>query len=637
MTATDMNGTWIDVGEELQLKLPSGDVRMVPAMDVYRAVFQNASTVQGVSVRSPAVDLPHLNFSRFPAEPAVRTTTGDGCIRIDVGVKAGGEFVSLPRARDQVIHGGEWYPVQREAVDALQAWLTGVEGAQQGTGSLATLIALRTRRDMPGELVDTVNQGSAGLAAAVPVAENSISGLVADLYPYQAEGVGFLQLVAAQGIGCVLADEMGLGKTLQVVALLQHERNLGHGSSLVIAPATLLENWRRELKQFAPGLTVHIHAGIDRPGVVGRIARADVVVVSYETAIRDEPMLSAVRWNIVALDEAQNIKNPEAQRSIVVKRLPRLVSIAVTGTPLENRLSDLWSITDFVLPGLLGDINAFRREYKEAVEDASRLGQLVAPVILRRRVLDVAKDLPEKIEIPQPLLMPPSLGRAYEDLRLQTLAEFGPAGGLVATTKLRMLCAHPSLVTAWKPDPFEEMPKMVRLLEILEEVFAAGERALVFSTYQATADLLKAALFERYPGGFFRVIDGRVAVPDRQPIVDEFFSSGAFGALFLNPKAAGAGLNITAANHVIHFNPEWNPALTDQATARAYRRKQTRPVTVHYLYFLGTVEEVIVNRAAFKRELAGEAVTGHEGDIEPSAIARALQISPLGALQEAAP
>ncbi len=632
-----MNGTWIDGDEGLLLKLSSGDVRAVSALDVYNAAFQNASTIQGVAVRTPAVDLPHLNFSRFTAEPAVRTAADRGSIRIDVGVKAGGDFVCLQGSRDQVIHGGEWYPVRRDALDALRDWVAGLEGAQQGSGSLATLIALRTRQDIPGALVDTVTQGSAGLAAALPVAPNGIPGLDADLYPYQAEGVGFMQLVAAQGIGCVLADEMGLGKTLQIIALLQHEHNLGHGPSLVVAPATLLENWRRELKQFSPTLRVHIHAGADRPGIVGRVAEADVVVVSYETAIRDEPMLSSARWNVVALDEAQNIKNPEAQRSIVVKRLPRRVSIAVTGTPLENRLADLWSITDFALPGLLGDIRSFRREYEEVVEDASRLGQLLAPVILRRRVLEVAKDLPEKIEILQPLLMPLSLAHAYEDVRLQSLAEYGPAGGLVATTRLRMLCAHPSLVTTWQPDPFEEMPKMVRLLEILEEVFAAGERALVFSTYQATADLLKAALSERCPGGFFRVIDGRVAVPDRQPIIDEFFASGTFGTLFLNPKAAGAGLNITAANHVIHFNPEWNPALTDQATARAYRRKQTRPVTVHYLYFLGTVEEVIVSRAAFKRELAGEAVTGHEGDIEPSAIARALQISPLAALQEATP
>lgn len=633
-----MNGTWIEREEGLQLKLSSGDVRAVSAMDVYRAAFQNASTIQGVAVRSPTVDLPHLDFSLFPAEPAVRTTTGDGGICLDVGVKAGGEFVRVQDTGDQVIHHGHWYPVRREAIEALRSWVDGLEGVRHGTGSLATLIALRTRRDIPGALVDdTPSQGPIGLAAARPVAPNSIAGLNADLYPYQAEGVGFLQLVAAQGIGCVLADEMGLGKTLQVIALLQHERNLGHGPSLVVAPATLLENWRRELKQFAPTLSVHIHAGADRPGIVGRIAGADVVVVSYETAIRDEPMLSTVRWNIVALDEAQNIKNPVAQRSTVVKRLPRRVSIAVTGTPLENRLADLWSIIDFALPGLLGDIRSFRREYEEVVEDASRLGQLVAPVILRRLVLEVAKDLPEKIEIPQPLLMPLSLARAYEDLRLRVLEEYGPAGGMVATTKLRMLCAQPRLVTTWLPDLFEEMPKMVRLLEILEEVFAAGERALVFSTYQATADLLKAEFSERYPGGFFRVIDGRVAVPNRQPIIDEFFSSGTFGALFLNPKAAGAGLNITAANHVIHFNPEWNPALTDQATARAYRRKQSRPVTVHYLYFLGTVEEVIVNRAAFKRELAGEAVMGHEGDIEPSAIANALQISPLAALQEATP
>jgi SNF2 family DNA or RNA helicase len=185
--------------------------------------------------------------------------------------------------------------------------------------------------------------------------------------------------------------------------------------------------------------------------------------------------------------------------------------------------------------------------------------------------------------------------------------------------------------------PSKRCPRWFAFSKFSRRSSPAGERALVFSTYQATADLLKAALSERYPHGFFRVIDGRVAVTDRQPIIDQFFSNGTFGALLLNPKAAGTGLNITAANHVIHFNPEWNPALTDQATARAYRRKQTRPVAVHYLYFLGTVEEVIVNRAAFKRELAGEAVTGHEGDIEPLAIARALQLSPLVALQEATP
>lgn len=601
-------------------------------MEVYRVVFSGATAIHENSVHSPAIDLPSLNFSRVPAEPAIHVSSVDGYIHVAVGVKAGEHFEPLADFRDQVIVSECWYPVQKEAFETLIAWVSSLDGLSECTkGTLATLISLRTRQDLPGVLIDTVD-ASAG--RGVTASADSIKGLQASLYPYQVEGVSFLRLIAEQGVGCILADEMGLGKTLQVIAVLLNEKNNARGPSLVVAPATLLENWRRELGAFAPNLSVLIHAGSDRPGIVSRFGQVDVVVVSYETAIRDEPLLSSLDWNILALDEAQNIKNPEAQRAAVVKRLPRRVSIAITGTPLENHVQDLWSLTDFALPGLLGDLVAFRAQYRDEVEDAVKLGELVAPVILRRRVLEVAKDLPEKIEIPQPLLMPPSLAKAYEGLRLQTLNEYGPAGGLVATSKLRMLCAHPSLVGLFGSLSLDDMPKMDRLFEILEEVFAAGERALVFSTYQAIADLLNQELERRYPNGFFAVIDGRVPVVDRQPIIDSFFSSGTFGALLLNPKAAGAGLNITAANHVIHFNPEWNPALTDQATARAYRRKQTRPVTVHYLYFLGTVEEVIVDRAAFKRELAGEAVTGHEGNVEPLDIARALQVSPLSDYQK---
>lgn len=627
-----MNGTWIVSKDGLKIRLQSEALLSPSAMDVYRVVFSGATTIQENQVNSPSTDLPGLNFSRVPAEPAIHVSSVDGYIHVAVGVKAGEHFEPLADFRDQVIVSDCWYPIQKEAFQTLSAWVRSLNGLSDGTnGTLATLISLRTRQDLPGVLIDTVD-ASAGRGVAAST--DSITGLQASLYPYQVEGVSFLRLIAEQGVGCILADEMGLGKTLQVIAVLLNEKNNARGPSLVVAPATLLENWRRELGTFAPNLSVLIHAGSDRPGIVSRFGQVDVVVVSYETAIRDEPLLSSLHWNILALDEAQNIKNPEAQRAAVVKRLPRRVSIAITGTPLENHIQDLWSLTDFVLPGLLGDLVAFRAQYRDEVEDAVKLGQLVAPVILRRRVLEVAKDLPEKIEIPQPLLMPLSLAKAYESLRLQTLNEYGPAGGLVATSKLRMLCAHPSLVGLSDSLSLDDMPKMDRLFEILEEVFAAGERALVFSTYQAIADLLKQELERRYPKGFFAVIDGRVPVVDRQPIIDAFFSSGTFGALLLNPKAAGAGLNITAANHVIHFNPEWNPALTDQATARAYRRKQTRPVTVHYLYFLGTIEEVVVDRAAFKRELAGEAVTGHEGNVEPLDIARALQVSPLSDYQK---
>lgn len=627
------NTKWYRDVDRVSLRLESGELLPVTAMEVFQAAFGAASTFHGVKLKRPSEDIPGLRFSRFPAEPAVRLRSSHAALSVEVGVKVGGDFLTFPGKSDQLIYKDEWFPVQLDALAELSEWLSGVQGFSNGHGTLATLIALRTKTDLPGRLVDEVRDSPLTLAASLAPLRQ-IEGLRGELYPYQVDGVGFLRMIADQGVGCVLADEMGLGKTLQIIALLLIEKSKGRNSSLVVAPATLLENWRRELALFAPDLHVHIHAGADRPGVSAKLSVADVTVVSYETAMRDEALLSAVSWNVVALDEAQNIKNPEAQRTLAVKRFPRRVSIAVTGTPLENRLDDLWSLSDFALPGLLGELHSFKNEYAAHVEDAARLGALMAPIVLRRRVLEVANDLPEKIETPQPLRMSRRLAEEYERLRQEILAEYGPTGNLVAMTKLRMLCAHPSIVSPWHEDPAADMPKFARLLEILEEIFSAGEKALVFSTYTGIADLLVTQLTARFPKGFFRHIDGRTYVDHRQPTVDEFFATGSYGALILNPKAAGTGLNITAASHVVHYNPEWNPALTDQATARAYRRKQTRPVTVQHLYFVDTVEEVIVERAGFKRQLAGEAVTGHSGDVEPNAIARALQVSPLAGIQE---
>lgn len=604
------------------------------SMDVFRAVFGRDATVAGYPVSvHPFEELTELTFSRFPAEPAVHLSDTDGEIWAETGVMTDTGFVPLNAGADQVIAGSRWYPVAAGAVSEAAEWLSGM-GVRPGEPlSIGTLIALRASAQRPVRLVDDVRLTSATVAADPAASNQAVAGLNATLYPYQTGGVAFLQLIARQGVGCVLADEMGLGKTLQVIALLQSEKNEGRGPSLVVAPATLLENWRREIAQFAPGLTVHVHAGPGRPGIAPAILSYDVTVVSYETAVNDEPLLSAVSWNVIALDEAQNIKNPDAQRTMAVKRLPRRVSLAVTGTPVENRLEDLWSIADFTLPGLLGTLNSFRAEYRDELHDASRLAPLVAPLFLRRRVANVAKDLPEKIEILQPLKMSVALAQGYENVRKQTYAEYSGAAGLVATTRLRTYSAHPALSGDWAEDPAYQMPKYIRMLEILEEVFSLGEKALVFTTFQGMVDILLADVPRRFGSGFFRYIDGRVEVAARQPLVDEFFAFRSYGALFLNPKAAGTGLNITAANHVIHYNPEWNPALTAQASARAYRRRQERPVTIHHLFFAGTVEEVITDRAEFKRQLAGEAVTGHEGDSDPSLIARALEISPLADLQ----
>ncbi len=597
-------------------------------------VFGRSCKVGDEEVRSPLDDLPNLAFSRQPANPALQIAWGsDEKIFATTGVVTETGFYTLDADQDQAIHNSRWYPVRIDRIKQSVDWLRQIGVISGQPVTVGALVALRAKAEKPLILFDEINFNPSD-ASHFKSDIADIPGLKGTLYPYQASGVAFLALVAEQGVGCILGDEMGLGKTAQVIALFQIEKNAGRGPALVVAPATLLENWRRELALFAPTITVLVHAGNERGGIAARLKGFDVVLVSYDTAVRDEELLAQFYWNVVALDEAQAIKNPEALRTSSVKKLNRRVSIAVTGTPLENRIDDLWSLADFALPGLLGDRDAFQAAFGNILEDASRLAPVVAPLLLRRKVLDVAKDLPERIEIPQALQMSMPLAKAYEELRKRTLDEFGPAGRLVATTRLRMLCAHPSLLGDWNPDPSTDVPKYVRTVELLEEIFSAGEKALVFSTYQAMADLLMTDMPKRFPNGFFRFIDGRVEGAERQVIVDQFFAHQGYGALFLNPKAAGSGLNITAANHVIHYNPEWNPALTAQASARSYRRKQVRPVTIHHLYYLQTVEEVIRTTAAFKMDMAHEAVTGHDGGVDPLAIAHSMQVSPLNENRE---
>lgn len=634
-----------DVGETQNWSVERGRVvfhagpnstRYPSAQEIWSLVFQGANTISGVDVeQSPADALPNLAFSRFPADVVLRIT-GDlkRGIRLDLAAQVGDVVVALEQLADgswpdQIVLGDSWYPLDSATVDSAIDAMRRDAFKPGASISLGQLIRLRRNKDLPVDVVEQADVSAPTTGQEAAADDGSVEGLHAQLYPYQKDGVAFLRLVAEQSLGCILGDEMGLGKTLQVIALLQAERNAHRAPALVIAPATLLENWKRELALFAPQLSVLVHAGPNRPGQAGKLSSFDVVVTSYETAVRDEPMLSSVSWNILAVDEAQSIRNPEAQRTLAIKRLPRRVSLAVTGTPVENRLADLWSLSDFALPGLLGDVADFHAEYDDTATDASRLAVVVAPILLRRRVSEVAKDLPPRIDIPQCIMMTRALAESYEEVRQEAKDEYGPAAGLVSLQKLRMFCSHPMLVDRWDHDPVTGMPKFQRLIEILEEVFGRGEKALVFCSYTKMADILLAHLPKAFAHGFFRCIDGRTAITDRQPTVDRFSEFSGYGALVLNPKAAGVGLNITAANHVIHYNPEWNPAVEDQASARAYRRKQTRSVTVHHLYFGDTVEDVMVDRLNFKRGLAGAAVTGHTGDASTADVLRALAISPM--------
>jgi SNF2 family DNA or RNA helicase len=337
-----------------------------------------------------------------------------------------------------------------------------------------------------------------------------------------------------------------------------------------------------------------------------------------------------IDWRVIVLDEAQYIKNPNAQRTRAVKTLQRQAGLAVTGTPVENKLLDLWSIMDFVLPGHLGDAASFQKHFQDDVDGAALLEPLVSPLMLRRRIADVAKDLPPRIDIPQIIELEEDEAAHYDRIRDRIAREYGRAATLVALTAMRRFCAHPSLVDE---DHINAEPmgfsKFRRLDEIVEEIFSLGEKVIIFTSFTAMADMIASHIAKRF-NAFAGVIDGRLAVDDRQPMIDRFAAITGAAALVLNPKAGGAGLNITAANHVIHYNPEWNPALEDQASARAHRRGQERPVTIHRLLLADTVEDVIDDRLTRKRALSGTAVIGVEGAVDDYAdIVAALGRTPL--------
>lgn len=431
-----------------------------------------------------------------------------------------------------------------------------------------------------------------------------------------------------EGVGGFLADEMGLGKTLQVISLISDPGPERLGPVLIIAPGSLLENWRREIARFAPGLSVLKHHGAGRTGRPADFDGFDVIVTSYDNAVRDQSMFLMVEWAAVVLDEAQYIRNPDAKRTRSVKRLSRKAGIAVTGTPVENRLLDLWSIMDFVLPGYLGTLAEFERHFGEDQDGAVALEPFVSPVLLRRRVADVATDLPERIDIPQVIELDDDEARRYDEIRQEITAQYGQAATLVALTALRQFCAHPALLDGASSNP-ATFSKFRRFDDILAEIFARDEKAIIFTSYNGMSDIIRAHLGRTY-GVFTGAIDGRLAIPERQPLIDQFSETKGAAALVLNPRAGGAGLNITAANHVIHYNLEWNPALEDQASARAYRRGQDLPVTIHRLFCAGTVEEVVDDRLTRKRAISGAAIVGVEGAEDDYAdVIAALGRSPL--------
>jgi len=520
---------------------------------------------------------------------------------------------------DQCVTGDRWYPTDPERIADVQAALSSLGLALGDVVSVRGLLELRRRGYLRADYdVELIRQ------KLLDVTPRSAKRVLAEPYPYQAAGFDFLSLISRESLGAILGDEMGLGKTLQAIMLIAAEVDAGRRTNLVVAPATLLGNWMIELEKFAPWIDVYLHTGAARTGVAASLQDHDVVLTTYDTVANDIGVFVRVAWNVVTLDEAQHVKNAGTKRSLAVKRLPRRVSLAVTGTPIENTLNDLTSLSAFVLPGYLeeglGGVDS------RSLDAAAELSELIAPIMIRRRVAEVARDLPERIDRFVPLVLGPELSDRYERIREDALAS-GRGSGLAALVKLRQFCCFPGLVDDQFPS-YVPTPKLQALFDILAEIVARSGKVLVFTSFLGSEDVV-LEVAKSAGLGFVNRIDGSVPIADRQPLVDAFNQSPTSACLVINPKAGGAGLNLQGANHVIHFNPEWNPATQDQASARAYRRGQSQVVTVHHLYYLGTVEEVVMDRLLEKRRLSDVALAVAERQGDQPDIARALSISPM--------
>ncbi|MET7420730.1 DEAD/DEAH box helicase [Dactylosporangium sp. NPDC005555] len=449
------------------------------------------------------------------------------------------------------------------------------------------------------------------------------------LRPYQLRGLSWLSFLESAGLGGILADDMGLGKTVQLLALLARD---APGPTLLVCPMSLVGNWQREAAKFAPGLRVHVHHGAERArGADFRaaVAASDVVITTYSIAARDATALKSLSWHRLVLDEAQAVKNAATKQATAVRGLPARHRIAVTGTPVENRLADLWSIMDFANPGLLGSATKFRERFAEPVERrgdaeaAARLRRITQPFVLRRLKTDrsIISDLPEKLEMEVLCNLTREQASLYQAVVDEMLGKIERSEGvarrglvLATMTRLKQICNHPAHAMRDGSRLAGRSGKLLRLEEILDEVLAAGERALVFTQYAEFGGMLRAHLSARL-GREVAYLHGGLDKPARDALVARFQAAAPSSppVFVLSLKAGGTGLTLTAANHVVHVDRWWNPAVEDQATDRAFRIGQRRAVQVRKFVTAGTVEEKIAAMINEKRGLAAKIVgTGEQ-------------------------
>lgn len=525
---------------------------------------------------------------------------------------------------------GQWVQVDPQRLAAGVALLRGDRTSQATVTDLLQLAA--GTEDGPGGLpvTEVVADGwlgellsDTGVHRMEPAVEPD--GFAGTLRPYQRRGLGWLQFLHRAGLGGILADDMGLGKTAQTLALIAADR--GTAPTLLVCPMSLVGNWQREAATFTPDLQVHVHHGAERArgdDFTAAVAAADLVITTYALAARDAAELRQVAWHRVVVDEAQAINNAATRQAAAVRALPARHRVALTGTPVENRLADLWSIMEFTNPGLLGPAARFRQRFAEPVERhgdevaAAALKRLTGPFVLRRVKTDrsIIADLPEKLEMEVLCNLTSEQASLYQAVVDDMLAKIESSEGierrglvLATMTKLKQVCNHPAQLLRDGSHLPGRSGKLARLEETLDEVLAAGEKALLFTQYAEFGTMLRAHLSARF-GREVAWLHGGMPKQARDELVTRFQSDRPDApALFvLSLKAGGTGLNLTAANHVVHVDRWWNPAVEDQATDRAFRIGQQRAVQVRKLVCAGTVEEKVAAMIKDKRALADRIV-----------------------------
>ncbi|QQR91686.1 MAG: DEAD/DEAH box helicase family protein [Myxococcales bacterium] len=581
-------------------------------------------------------DLTDVTVRNGTVVPQMRVSSGVDWLSLDMSFAADGVAVSEAELRACLEHGrhlvkledGSYAPVKVDEVgQVLERMAEIIASDSAGTkiplaqaGRVQDLMRLvseqkvtPTAKKLFGKLEDI------GQIESVPKPRT----VKASLRPYQKDGFSWLVFLHNMNTGGILADDMGLGKTVQAITLFAWLKAQAKGkiSILVVAPTSVVPNWNKEIKKFAPGLKSVMWQGPDRHKLKKEAKEADIVITSYALLRRDEEFLEELKLDYAILDEAQHIKNPMSATSRAAKKLHSKRRLAMTGTPIENRLSEIWSIFDFVSPGLLGDLKTFEEKFAKPIdrgdeEAALKLRSVIHPFVMRRTKSEVAKDLPAKIE--QEIVVPlaEEQSRLYKqilgEIRKSVLSEVEKKGVnkaqiqiLAALTRLRQVACDPRLLKLTGDWEHDESGKLAALREIVSNAVSGGHRVLVFSQFVEMLKLIRAALDE--DGVSYEYLDG--STKDRQERVERFNEDDSIPVFLVSLKAGGTGLNLTGADTVVHFDPWWNPAVEDQATDRAHRIGQTRVVNVYRLIASNTVEEKILELSAKKRELVSNVLS----------------------------